>query len=211
MVHFTRILAVLALVAVSVTADEAAAPQQPTTSNRVERHARALASASAAGSGSAAGGSGTAVGSSEITAANAAIATQWKTAKALLEKAFAGQSSLQSKLTAFSAKVDATLSGSVITLDAAKKIIAEFLTSLQSDSEYANVADKLSPILSALGISSSGSSSSTGSTVSSSKGSTANSTVTTPAPTTSGTSSSALVGVVAPVTVALVAAVFASF
>lgn len=68
-----------------------------------------------------------------------------------------GRDGLQSKLATFSDKVDTTLSGSVITFDAAKKIISEFLTSLQSDPSYINLTDQLTPTLSVIRVSSSGS------------------------------------------------------
>lgn len=206
MAHFTHVLAVLALAVVSAMVHEPAAGHQPTTvslttSIRLEHQARSLASA--AGSGSAGGNVGDS--SSDIKAANSAIAAQWATAKVMLEKAFAGEVSLQSKLATFSDKVDATLSSSFITFDAAKKTISEFLTSLQSDPSYANVTDQLTPILSVIGVGSSGSGLDIGA---SSNGSATNRTVTTPAPITSGASSSVLV---APVAVALVvAAAFAS-
>ncbi|GAB9472750.1 hypothetical protein Gpo141_00009922 [Globisporangium polare] len=214
MAHSVRIIAVLVLVAVFVMAGNASAVQQPAISiRRLKRHTRALASAIGSGP-MAAGGSGTVVGSnssSEIKAANAAIATQWATVKAMLETAFVGQPSLQSKLTAFSAKVDATLSGSVLSFAVAKSMIAEFFTSLQSDPEHANVADKLSPILSVIGVDSSSSGSGAGNAVgTSSNGTAANATVTTLAPTASAASSAALMDAVAPVAVALAVAVLAS-
>lgn len=216
MVQFTRILAALALVAVSVTVEAA---QQPASFGSLVQHEMRLLEAEAGSSaGSKAAGGSTAVG--DIPAANQPILAQWTAAKAVLQKAFAGEATLTAKLTAFEAKVTEALK-TTITLDAAKKIIGDFLTSLESDPSYKKVETQLASIKAVLGggaATTSGSSAGSkaaggsaaptvGSTSKNSTSSASNSSTSTPAPTTS--AATTLVSVVAPAAIAI-AAVFAS-
>jgi hypothetical protein len=207
MVQVLRIAAVLALLAVSTTAELATKSQVASRGIDLEP-SRMLASATGSGSGSATIG--------DASAANAAIIAQYTAAKTLLESVFADQESLLTKLKEFETTVETILKTTVITSEQAFAQLREFLVSLQSDPAFASVKDKLAPIEAVIGPISSGSSKSGsgsdaaigGSKANAASGSSASSTVTTPAPTTS--SASSIATVVAPVTAALVA-VYASF
>ncbi|KAF1314206.1 hypothetical protein FI667_g16869, partial [Globisporangium splendens] len=155
MAQVLRIAAVLALLAVSATAELATKPQVDGFGKQVTPHginhepSRMLASATGSGSGSAAVG--------DASAANAAIIAQYTAAKTLLESVFADHESLLAKLKEFEATVEAILKTTVVTSEQAFAQLREFLASLQSDPAFASVKDKLAPIEAVIGPISAGS------------------------------------------------------